>query len=724
MRRALLAIYVAMFASALFAGAASAATEPAVTGAVSNSGSLSGTTAVAVSGHYAYAVSYWSGQLNVLDISNPASPQLVASTSSTTQMTDATNVTIAGNYAFVTSKNRNASMASNDDGTGNSLTVVDITNPLVPVVKGMVRDTSLLFGAYAVAVLGHYAFVASQGRLGGQPSSPDTSLGVFSVIDLTTPATPTIVAHIDNSSLTGALTNGLYHATGIAISGNHAYVTAFLGQRLTTIDISNPTSPTVVASLHDAVNLPAPDDVATQGSYAYVANQVGAGMGMEFTILNISNPAAPTVVGSLTDNSLDGAYRVRVRGNFAYVSANNAGAVAAVDVSNPAAPRLAGAVTDPRLTNVTGLDVSSTGRYVVAAAPRHASDPIAIYPPYPFQTGGPTVSGTVSVIDLEPSALSVSIASGSEPANLTSQTSANFNFAVSDAVTTVQCSLDGGAPGRCTTPTTATYGQLGAGTHTFTVIATDATGATARAAYTWTIAAAPRALSAPKISGAAQQGHTLKVSTGVWSGSPAPTYGYQWERCSASAGRCKSIANQTRNAYTVTAADVGSRLEVVIKATNSAGSATATSATTKTVTWSSSVFASATLSRSKTKLPGISLTVPAPGGNLKLKQIVLSLPKGISFAGTKLALAAGITVRDLRGHRLGFTASLSHRKLTLKIKKPPTGLKITVARGLVSISAALESRIRSGKAGSEKLSLTVDYAGKPARRGAVKFRLM
>jgi hypothetical protein len=695
---------------------AMAATEPALVGSISNATSLSGSTAVAVSGNYAFVASYWAGQLDVLDIASPAAPTLAAFTPSTTGMAAATNVIVSGGYAFVTSKNRNASTTSNDDGSGNSLTIVNISTPLAPKVVGTVTSASELFGAYAVAVSGPYAFVASQGLLSGQPATPATSTGSFTVINLSTLA---IVANIDNASLSGAQAAGLHHATSVSISGDYAYVTAYGGERLTTINIANPTTPVVVNTLRDPVNLQTPNDVATQGNYAYVVNQLGSGM--DFAVVNISNPAAPAVVGSLTDPTLLGSYRVRVRGNFAFVSANGAGAVAAIDVSNPAAPRLAGAVTDPRLANVDGLAVSSTGRYVIATAPLLPSEPTISYPPFPLQTGGAKNTGTVSVIDLEPSPLAVTITPSSEPANPTALTSADFSFAVSDAVTTVQCSLDHAAPAPCTSPTTATYSALAVGAHTLTVTATDATGATAQATYAWTIGRTPQNSSAPRISGTAQQGRKLTVTSGVWSGSP--TFKYQWERCNTKGNSCKSISKQVKTTYTVTAADVGERLAVAVTATIPIGSTTATSAATKTVRWSSAAFASATLTGSQTSRPGISLSVPSPGSNLKLKQLVLSLPKGLSFAGSKRRLAAGISIKDLRRKRLAFTATLSHGKLTLTFKKPPTGLKLTVPAGLVSISGALESRILSGKAKSEKLSLTLDYTGKPARRGTAKFRL-
>ena len=198
-RTMVLAILVASVVCAWLAGSAAAA--PAVVGSISNATSLSGSTAVAVSGNFAYTVSYWSGQLNVIDISNPASPTLVGSTASTPQMIGATNVTIVGNHAFVTSKNENGPCLPgpapgnclsgiNDNGqTGNSLTVVDISNPAAPaVIPVPTQDAARLFGAYAVAVSGNFAYVASQGVLGGQPQAPQTSTGSFSVINLSTGA--------------------------------------------------------------------------------------------------------------------------------------------------------------------------------------------------------------------------------------------------------------------------------------------------------------------------------------------------------------------------------------------------------------------------------------------------------------------------------------------------------------------------------------------------------
>src|SRR5207237_4493999 len=63
-----------------------------------------------------------------------------------------------------------------------------------------------------------------------------------------------------------------------------------------------------------------------------------------------------------------------------------------------------------------------------------------------------------------------------QPANPTNQTSASFSFSSSKTGSTFQCKLDGGTSTTCTSP--ASYTGLAAGSHTFTVTATDPAGNT------------------------------------------------------------------------------------------------------------------------------------------------------------------------------------------------------------------------------------------------------
>ncbi len=562
---------------------ASAAVNPALNGYVADTVTLPGATAVAVAGNYAYVADYYAGTLAAIDISNPSSPVIAGTSPPSNNLLNASTVNIAGGYAYVVAKNRNgpSGSGSNDDGTGNSLTILDIaSNPRVPAIVGSIRDANTLFGAYGVAVSGHYAFVAAQGCLSGQPC-PQTVGAAFSVIDISNPTSPLMVAALHNNALPAPWkgSGALGHATSVAVAGNYAYVTAAYSNHLTVVNIANPLSPTIVASLLDATNLNFPVDVAVRGSYAYVVDQISPG---RLTVLDVSNPSSPQVVASLSNSSLNGAYRIRLHGNFAYVSASSTADVAVVDISNPLSPRLAATLTSSaHLHKTTGLDVDASGAHLVASSPYLSTETQPLYPPYALQSGGPTLTGTVSAVTLDPSPIAASIAPASEPANPTAQTSANFSFSVNDAVATVQCRLDSGAWLACTSQSTQAYSGLGEGAHTFTVQATDAAGNTSIASYSWTVTV-PANTSPPSISGSASAGGVLSASPGAWTGSP--TFAYQWLRCDANGLSCWPISGAISSSYAPVAEDAGLTLEVQVSATSSAGSSTAESSPTAVVT--------------------------------------------------------------------------------------------------------------------------------------------
>ena len=82
--------------------------------------------------------------------------------------------------------------------------------------------------------------------------------------------------------------------------------------------------------------------------------------------------------------------------------------------------------------------------------------------------------------------------------------------------------------------------------------------------------AAPSNSSLPAISGTSQAGETLACTSGGWSGYPTPTYAYQWKIDGANVG-----TNQ--NTYVPQPADEAGVPSCVVTATNSEGSASATS---------------------------------------------------------------------------------------------------------------------------------------------------
>ena len=88
----------------------------------------------------------------------------------------------------------------------------------------------------------------------------------------------------------------------------------------------------------------------------------------------------------------------------------------------------------------------------------------------------------------------------------------------------------------------------------------------------------------PTITGQAEQGLALSASAGSWSGTQPFTYTYQWQRCDMNGANCVNVGSATPNSsYTLGPADVQSTIIVAVTASNSAGSATASSGPTSVV---------------------------------------------------------------------------------------------------------------------------------------------
>ena len=118
------------------------------------------------------------------------------------------------------------------------------------------------------------------------------------------------------------------------------------------------------------------------------------------------------------------------------------------------------------------------------------------------------------------------------------------------------------AKGRVSVPATA------AGSATVTVTATNS-GGSARVSFTATVAVRivpPLLVLAPALAGTGRIGEPVTVSTGSWSGVPAPATSVAWLRDGV------AIAGATGTGYTPVAADDGSSLSARVTATNAGGS--------------------------------------------------------------------------------------------------------------------------------------------------------
>ena len=131
---------------------------------------------------------------------------------------------------------------------------------------------------------------------------------------------------------------------------------------------------------------------------------------------------------------------------------------------------------------------------------------------------------------------------------------------------------------------------------------------------------APSATSAPAVSGSAVVGQSLSTSNGAWSGTTPMTYAYQWSLCNSSGGSCNSISGATSSSIAVTSTMVGSTLKAAVQASNSAGSATATS------------NASSVITAPTTNTPPASTAAPAITGSATVGQ-TLSASTG-TWSGT------------------------------------------------------------------------------------------
>jgi surface protein len=86
-------------------------------------------------------------------------------------------------------------------------------------------------------------------------------------------------------------------------------------------------------------------------------------------------------------------------------------------------------------------------------------------------------------------------------------------------------------------------------------------------------AIAPVNTVAPVISGSTPVGSILTTTDGTWTGTPTPTFTYQWFRD----GGATLIGGATSSTYTTQPADIGSAVTCIVTGTNPGGSATATS---------------------------------------------------------------------------------------------------------------------------------------------------
>lgn len=143
-----------------------------------------------------------------------------------------------------------------------------------------------------------------------------------------------------------------------------------------------------------------------------------------------------------------------------------------------------------------------------------------------------------------------------------------------------RCDSSGGSCSGIASATAETYAVQSADTGDTLRVAVTATndtgtGGPVLSAPTAVVEAAdePSNTAAPQLSGTLQEGSTLTVTPGTWSGTAPISYSYQWQRCTSQGVNCTAFLSGTTTTYTLTSSDVGNRLQVLVTATNEAGNA-------------------------------------------------------------------------------------------------------------------------------------------------------
>jgi large repetitive protein len=231
-------------------------------------------------------------------------------------------------------------------------------------------------------------------------------------------------------------------------------------------------------------------------------------------------------------------------------------------------------------SNLYTLQASDVGMYVnliVTASNAGGSTPAAsetlglVLPAAPADTTAPGVSGTAQQGD--------TLTAGTGVWN---NGPTHYTYAWQDCTGQgTGCSAIGGA-----TSSTYTLQASDVGNYvSVTVTAYNSGGSTpvTSASLGPVLPPAPVNTQAPTISGTAEQGDTLKVSSnGSWNNSPTQ-YSYAWENCNSAGSNCAAITGATSSSYALSTADIGSTIVCVVTATGPGGSTPASTKKTAVV---------------------------------------------------------------------------------------------------------------------------------------------
>ena len=223
---------------------------------------------IKIAGHYLYTVSRYGQRLQVVDISNPAAMSIVGQTSNNV-FSIPVSIELNGNYAYVACE------------APASVKVFDISNPANPSSMGSV---DLNNGAITARLKGNYLYV--------------TTYTGLQVVDISNPSSPAVV-----SSLSLGVAN--YYMTTVNYVNNYLYVgvTNFSNDSYIKIyDISTPSSPSFQNNFSLGSSILT--KINSSGNLLYCAQQTSNAVGAA-TVIDVTTPTSPTIIAQSPASTRD-----------------------------------------------------------------------------------------------------------------------------------------------------------------------------------------------------------------------------------------------------------------------------------------------------------------------------------------------------------------------------------------------------------------------------------
>ncbi|MCI0396898.1 MAG: hypothetical protein L0332_03620 [Chloroflexi bacterium] len=254
---------------------------------------------------------------------------------------------IQGNYAYL--------------GYGQTITILDLANPALPLLAGRVTLPENNF-INDLQVAGQYLYLATGGY----------DQGGLDIFYLLTPAQPVWVGRYPVP----------YGSGRVIVQDQIAYLNRYT--TLDVVDISNPAAPRLVASLAAQIG----GTLVRIGDHLFGVYGACARMspcGSHVEVINVANPATPTLVTHYQPEPIANVYAslAGFDGNTLYLGVYER--LLAVDVSNPAAPAI---VAEHQ---IAGWIPYATNDYALAY-------PSAALQVFDFSAGAPVLGGLILVL--------------------------------------------------------------------------------------------------------------------------------------------------------------------------------------------------------------------------------------------------------------------------------------------------------------------------------------